>query len=198
MQDAFFLTSDDREILKQLIHEHRLRPRNVREYGEQITVAGNFPDVYVAKLPNSGIPARSGNVPGVATCDIYKIDITTPSTPTMTAATSVTRDVYNVYPVTTYCTTASSSQYVRIQRDKFGRWLCERPPYRVKAKSVAAVSVGGSGTAAVYIGTTVVGSVTAYLNWMAGGSELGSNKEGIVEYFEAEGKWVWTNAECET
>lgn len=192
---AIFLTPEDRDLLADVIHDFRTRPRNTRNSGEQFTVSGS-PEVYVAKLPSSGIPERSGTVPGHATCDIYKIDVTTPSTPTMTAATSVTRDVYNTYPVKTYCGSGVAT-YVQIQRDKFGRWLCEKPPYRYKAKPTANIGVGSSGPTNLYIAGSVAGSVTAYLNWMAGGDQISSGKEAIVEYFEDEQHWCFVEAECE-
>lgn len=192
MAKAIYLTESDAEILREIVQDYRTRPRNSRSRGEQFTVSGS-PEVYTAKLPTAGIPARVGTIPGQATCDIYYTDVTTPNTPTLTVATSVTRLVFNIYPVAVYGT---GTIYTRIQRDKFGRWLVEKPPYALKCTLATTCSLNSTCTVNVYLnGASTSNTLTAWLNWMAN-TLVASGKEAVVQYFEDEAKWVFTNVKC--
>lgn len=194
---AIFLTEDDHAILKEVINDFRTRPRNTRTPGPQFTVSG-APDVYVAKIPSTlGIPPRDGTVVGFADCDIYYTDVTTPNTPTLTVATSVSRTVFNIYPVGIYGA-GTLSIYKQIQRDKFGRWLVEKPDYTLKCKPVADVPAGSTGTVKIMLaGTLSNNTLTAWNNWMNGGEQVSANKEAVIQFCEDEAAWCFVNAECE-
>lgn len=72
-----------------------------------------------------------------------------------------------------------------------------RRKVKIQAATIAA---GGSGTVRVWVNGAVTSptqDLTAYYTWMdAGGSDLTSGMEALVEYFRDEQKWVITNAEC--
>lgn len=94
-------------------------------------VIDGSPEVYVAVPPCNedgiGIPGRVGDAPGVMSCCIFKLDnqgtLEAPDyriVPVLNPDGSpVRRDVYNIYPE--YVPT--NRPYVRIEREKYGRWL---------------------------------------------------------------------------
>jgi hypothetical protein len=191
-EKAIFLTEDDRDILAEVIADFRTRPRNTRNPGQQVTVSG-APGVYIAKLPSGGIPARVNTLVGNAVCEIYSTDITTPSTPSLVAISGYTLTVHNTYPVAHYGT---GSPYVRVWRSKAGAWVAEKPPYSYKCTLATTCSLNSTCTVNIYLnGASTSNTLTAWLNWMAN-TLVASGKEALVQYFEDEGKWVFTNVKC--
>ena len=68
------------------------------------------PDVYIAEVPGSGIPARSGKTPGSATCNIYRINDSDQLEP----ITTLTKKVYNL------STNKIDTEYALVVRAKTG------------------------------------------------------------------------------
>lgn len=191
MANAYYLTDSDLEVLKEVIADHRTRPRSSRRGGEQVTVAGS-PEVYVVKIPENGIPARSGTTVFSALCEVYSF--TDGTTSTLTAVSSLTVRVWNIYPVKVY---GQGTPYRTARRDKFGRWLCEKPPFTHFVVPEEDISPGDSGTCQVVVGGSPADSVEVHLSWMEGSTLISAGREATAEYKEDQGQWVFTNAECE-
>ena len=127
---AFYISEDDAPILEQMIDQYRRRNQasEVNPPGQSEDPFNSddqlTPEVYVAKVPSGGIPARSlvsGEYrPGIATCTICKL------WPGSTTALEIVethfdQPVRNVSSVAV----AESSLYKIVQRDKFGHWVTE-------------------------------------------------------------------------
>lgn len=105
------------------------------------------PDVYIARVPDDGIPGLNLNVtgtasgsslddqPGSAECDIYKIiqqsggldgTGTGGVVPLLQAVTGVSRTVYNLSRCAIEA--ASDGLYIAVTRDKYGSWVALSPP----------------------------------------------------------------------
>lgn len=120
----YVLNEDDRRVLKEVIDREARRPKNsVDDGGPGHPV--HTSEVYIAKVPEGGIPALeieaaygTGDdtyIPGEASCEIYKLDNTVDPPELIPAGFS--RTVYNVTD------SVLSSEFVIIVRDKFGRWV---------------------------------------------------------------------------
>lgn len=72
------------------------------------------------------------------------------------------------------------------------------PP--LKAVAEEAIVVGGFGDVGIKRGgaATSVETVSAYLNWMAGTTNVSSGDELLIRFFPDEWKWVIIGAECPT
>lgn len=199
--ELLFLQPSDKALLDAVIERERSRVETKRTFDQENPFLDS-PDVYMVKVPSGGIPARSGTTMGRAECEIFKIvpaDELDPhgSTPTLTAVTNpdasaVKVFVYNLYPVKWY---APETTYIRASRDKFGFWLCEKPPYRHKVTPDNDIDPDDSGVCTMFL---VGGTITVHLNWMHGGEKISAGKEAIAEYREDEQKWIFVEAECET
>lgn len=130
MPEVYVFGESDIKVLKDfLAHEgkwrHNERPEDPDPYRPDGT-----PDQYVARVPcKEYIPARVGIYPGHRECCIFKT-----YQPTLGAAielrpvlnpdgTHVRRDVFNIYEEPIY----ETQGYIRIRREKFGRWLAPLP-----------------------------------------------------------------------
>lgn len=114
---------------------------------------------YFAKVPLTGIPARSGATPGQATCDVYKI-IPDGAGYTISDA-QFTVDIFNVFPLAVAFDAAFP--YFNVHQDQFGRWLNEAPnpaaANTVLYKLTGNLNIGGGFANAVlrtFNGTTYV------------------------------------------
>jgi len=207
--ELLVLDTDDRKVLNFVIDKARRLLENSRRE-EQFDFPAESPEVYVARLPTNGIPARSGNTPGRRLCDILKCTFSDETDPnnaptygftnvTYPDATKVQQYVYNIYPVKWYGFTFVAQEcYVAIHREKFGLWLCEKPKYRLKVKPVATILAGNAGNCRVWIkGADTTEEVSVKLNWMHGGQQISAGKEAIAEYMEDEESFVFTESECE-
>ena len=131
MADYFVLSEDDRNLLKAFLDQQRNNPLNPRY--ENINVPPQMsPEVYLALNPegNAAIPACSASDdPGSAVCQICFMDpansyIITPLEHPDT--TAVTRTVFNPYRMPVF-----GEPFILITRDKFGRWMAERPGMKI-------------------------------------------------------------------
>ena len=160
MDKAIFLTEDDRETLQRVIEvvERRLIDNETGLANGEVHQA---PEVYIAKLPGGGIPAvcvGRVDVPGSATCDIYRIArFITPDTDGTGSGTSENRTstpgtgiVMGTGSGTGTCMGPThlyyleamaleklvfnvslqplTSKYAIVSRDKGGSWLSSAPP----------------------------------------------------------------------
>lgn len=118
----YFLTGKDHALVKELLDAHR--SGNIRFKSPKATRRERddtqSPDVYIAKLSGSGIPALAAgtpegtpDVPGKADCDIYQIN---DDDELVQAPSSFSREVYNL------SVSVLSKPYVLIHRDKYGDW----------------------------------------------------------------------------
>ena len=135
MNDAYGITEQDQQTLKAYVE--RLAKDPYRETWEEELGANQSPDVYVAVPPcGQGIPARSGNIPGVQNCCIFKLVLQEGTTdgvsgflyqlvPVLIIGTgdNETRTVYNIYDVAVPPLMPPNEKYIRIKKDKLGRWL---------------------------------------------------------------------------
>lgn len=83
------------------------------------------PEVYIARVPDAGIPAlgegntgtASDDAPGSADCDIYKIN----DDDDLERVATLEKTVYNL------STKKIMERWVPVFRDKFGKWLAQGP-----------------------------------------------------------------------
>lgn len=122
-----FLSDKDAELLQELLDEHRKRRENApsqvpTEHSWSQGEDHQAPEVYVAAPPSGGIPARTADTPGSATCDVYKI----------VGGDLVDADfdllVYNISNqiiprFDERCAADDYVNYVAITRTKFGFWI---------------------------------------------------------------------------
>jgi hypothetical protein len=138
MADQFFLTADDREILRRVIAEARTRIKTPRR-GSESTIEREemtTPETYLARTPDAGVPALAENTTGTGTtddvddvltsalCEIYQLVQISPLTPGTRRLVNLgfTHRVFNVAPVA-----LPARQLVLITRDKFGVWYFTAP-----------------------------------------------------------------------
>lgn len=112
----FYLSDEDRQLVQELISLHRrdTGPRLLHRIPED-----DFPssDCYAAyPQETSGIPARSGNEPGSAVCNIYRI-VDSGGAPTLVAIEGFEKTVLNL------SSEALSQAYLLINKDKRGQWI---------------------------------------------------------------------------
>lgn len=129
-QRAYVFTEDDRQKLLELYHRDRNYTANVQN--RPPSVPSEFddyyaPEVYIAKVPDAGIPARVGTVPGAATCDIYQLIPPEVGTGAITQVEALQKTVSNLS--TTKVKPDSGTQlWVPVIRDKWGSWLAGAVP----------------------------------------------------------------------
>lgn len=111
------LSQDDIGVLRTLIDRARRQGVNRPIPMLEAPRPDGAPDVYVAIAPGGGIPARAGTVPGVASCEVYKVNHPDGGAPALAAVGGLSVPVYNFgeAPVLAgvYCT---------VIRDKWGVW----------------------------------------------------------------------------
>jgi hypothetical protein len=199
-----FLSERDKALLKEIIRsEQNTFQSDPRDFKED--PPNKSPDVYFVTVPIGGIPARSGVTLGTADCDVYKIvrDGSSRKFEQVKNADGSNKKikVYNPYKVKWYYSGSTNKRYVRLEREKYsGGWVCERPSYFLKAKTVENIAINTSELVNVWINgalSSPLEQVTAHLNWMHGGQLVSGGLEVMLQYFEDEDKWVIINAECE-
>lgn len=180
------LTTPEKDIVQATVNEVR-RLTQGDPAGTSNDIPGTMsPEVYLARVPDGQfIPAYdvATNKPGFKRCDLYKI-IPNISTPKVTKLNNI-QTIHNVYRLPVLGVAANSQYYFQIHRDKFGRWLCERPcSLLAKNTSGSAIAVSSSGAVAIHAGTQggelpVSGlSVTGYNRT---GLAWGTGKWGAVD-----------------
>ena len=122
MAKVFGFDEDDANVVRRMINDYRRRNRSAQlEPGEALPAFP--PEVHVAKTPSGGIPARSGRVPGTATCNIYKL-IKRDVYPTISLeATHFNKLVNNISDIE-----IAGDIYKLVWRDKYGDWVTETGP----------------------------------------------------------------------
>lgn len=109
-----FLTSKDLEIFQRLVERINRTPPPLHS-GLSLGEDSQAPEVYVARVPASGIPAMAVIRPGRATCDIYQL-LRQDVPQVMLAFSSV--EVHNVS-----FSEISGDSFIIVVRDKYGTWL---------------------------------------------------------------------------
>lgn len=115
MAKAWIPSEDDRRLIQQLLNRERQRGGNPSNRPHALPDVPLAPEVYVARTPAGGIPARAAGVLGYATCQIYQVK-TADDAPSL-YATGVVRRVHNLT-----ATPVAGDAYVLAWRDKFGSW----------------------------------------------------------------------------
>ncbi len=115
---AYYLSESDVQTLKEMAHDYRTRGHKTRNKPEE-PQSPKAPAVYIAKVPDSGIGARSGLVPGSALASIYWIDQDSSNTLTL-----LDTDQQTVWNLSTTAI-ASSAGYVKIVKDKGNAWIAD-------------------------------------------------------------------------
>lgn len=117
--EVYGLDANDRSVLKELIQSYRGRRWNDALKSEP-EISHQASDVFVAKAQTT-IPAlthatgtATGDIAGVANCDIYQINLINNSLQKV----GTSQPVYNL------STTVVNSGWMPIFREKNGRWLC--------------------------------------------------------------------------
>lgn len=127
MAKLLFLTDRERDLMQEFLDKVRglrvntpSRPQQERSYSEGQDFQAS--DVYVAVPPSGGIPARTAETPGSATCDIYKIV----GGSLVDAGFDLL--VYNISnqiipKFDERCSASDYVNYISIKRTKFGFWI---------------------------------------------------------------------------
>lgn len=137
MEQGYWLSEADRDFINELKKWWMATPENDKKRPPPFRQRFQTPEVYVAKVPPSGIPALSqtgttgtgtteplDDVPGYVECQIYALDTTDPAAPTFQHMPDLDRYVYNLSP---NAITADETPWVVVQRDKFGEWFVVSP-----------------------------------------------------------------------
>jgi len=114
-----FLTDEDHRLLKDMINDRKggrvnSPSRSSQLFSEQ-DANHQAPEVYIAKTPVDGIPARSTTTPGSAECNIYRI-----VDDNLEEVSSFTHVVYNLKE-----SDIAGDEYISVKRDKYGTWLAD-------------------------------------------------------------------------
>ena len=115
-----FLSDRDKAILQQLITWWKNVRVNTPKDGKSVHKFQS-PDIYVALPPSGGIPAltltgsspATGDTPGSATCDIYRLD----SSDNLEAITGLDKTVFN------FSSAKVQQWWIIVERSKQGKWV---------------------------------------------------------------------------
>lgn len=127
MPDGFYLSSDDVAVLRELIEWRKRTKEETKRL--PIEPLPQYPEVHLALTPAGGVPALSegpdagtafgaGDVPGVASCTIYKLTKPTSSAASAVLVAGKTKTVYNMLDLA-----IAGSTWILIARDKYGSWF---------------------------------------------------------------------------
>lgn len=156
------------------------------------------PDVYLAKVPDNGIPERNKDTGDITPvdCDIWKVAIKDGEEEIAELKDAdFKKKVYNPFPVKWF---GQGNPLIEIRRNKFGLWICEKPPMILKAVPLEEAAVGADCQVNPNINNQTLPEVLiARLNWMSSDQPISAGKETIIKFFEDENRWVFINAECE-
>ena len=146
---ARFLSEKDRRLIQELLNDKRQRRVNTpsrpgREQGWTEGEDHQAPEIYIALPPATGIPALTPgeagepDIPGVATCEVYKlVNVVTVTGTGTNTTTPVLREVglqkvvYNIssneIPSTEEAGTGTGEahNWVIVKRTKFGVWVVD-------------------------------------------------------------------------
>lgn len=122
------ITTDDIDVLNRIIKRERERVQNTpsRPMQDRPDEHEDYlaPEVYLAQAPSSGIAAMdltgANPVPGVATCDIWRIWLDSSNNPTLQKVAHLTEYVFNPH-----CERVPANWWVVIERTKYGHWIVQ-------------------------------------------------------------------------
>lgn len=148
MPSAFLPSESDRRVLQALIDAFRRGALNTQQRPFVEDQQGRSPDVYAVLTPAAGIPARSGDVPGSASCAVYRLLRSPGGVDTLTDVGLSAQTVYNLS-----ASAVPGSEYARASRDKFGTWWADPPGTDADCAAISfdetdlrCESAGGTGT----------------------------------------------------
>ncbi len=161
MADYIYLNEDSKRVLEDLIQWWKGRNQNttLRPRIEEPTVV--TPDVYVA-LATSGIPARSGLIPGCADCLIYR-----KLSNVLVAVTGLSRRICN-----SGTTSIGAGAYPLVGKDKFGTWW---------VVGTACGTIGEPGTETGTIPPNLPSNITLTYDLSSCGGTCASSPSGELE-----------------
>jgi len=116
MAKHYLLTENDRQFLNKLhamFRGNKLTPVSRASWSREED--HQAPETYVAKTRSEGLPARSGDSPGTAICEIYQI--LGIDSPTLRAC-AFSKRIYNLSE-----TEVASNTFFSVTRTKYGPWL---------------------------------------------------------------------------
>lgn len=155
------LTEADKRRLRELDAAVKNLPRNPTNLPSVIEPDPTAPEVYVAIIPDGGMPARLGTIPGSAECTIYRFDQSVD--PAQLQALDFTKRVYNVFT-----SEIAAGEYVIVGREKFGVWV-------VQITSSADVTTAGHTTEEC--GCPISQTARFYVS----GGSISQSQSGLVE-----------------
>lgn len=144
-QDEALLTQIVRKVMKQTVNSPYRQSDGDRD---------GSPEVYVAKIPEDGIPGREDEVLGEAECEIFRIIKDGSDHKLIEIESVVTRKkmVYNIHPIAVPFN--EDFPYFAVFRTKHGQWICEAPQVASSGHYIAKLQAGGL---SARVGTTVGG-----------------------------------------
>ncbi len=180
MAKGYLLSQADRDALAAFRAKERREPVNapLQEHPAVESKAHIKPEVYVTVPPETlGIPARVGDVPGERLdCCLFMLSSKTDGSYELRPV--VDRDgkniritVYNIYDEEVTPAQYPNEYYIHVERDKFGRWLCESP---LKNKSRTTTSTSTTTT------TAHLRSITASCNGFGRWTWSSSSKQWVL------------------
>jgi hypothetical protein len=130
----YLLTEAEIALLQKVIDRELGRPINAPQRPVPVFDSPPAPDTYIAWPPSGGIPALTltgdagpdggADLPGSATCDIYKID--TSDTPELVAISGLDKTVYNLSEMKV------PQRWILVTRTKGGQWIVTWAPHQAR------------------------------------------------------------------
>lgn len=204
----FYLSDRDRAKIAESVKRTTTQPLPVpmRHTVPPDPVGARPPELYIAKLPDSGIAKRIDDTAGHGTCDIYSLlclgafdtlefDL---NQALVGESDGLQVEVYNFYLRPWF----GFSKYIVVYRDKFGRWLCSPPPTEYQATLDANLVQGSTATASIFYRDTDLDQ------WVDSGQDLTAHEfvlntdEMFVQYqkgtvtWDEGGVWVYSSPVC--
>lgn len=167
-QDELLLTQVVRKVQKSTVNS---------PYRQHEGIQDGSPEVYVAKIPDTGVPARVGDVLGKADCEIYRIVKDGSDHKLLEIESVVTRKktIFNIHPIAVPF--SASFPYFAAFRTKHGQWICEAPSVSSSGHYIAKLQAGGI---SARVGTTP-GSGTVDIYKIDGGVLTDAGLDQVVQ-----------------
>jgi hypothetical protein len=208
--EMYYLTAEDQGYLRALIDWARKNFERGTDRDPEPQIIQS-PEVLIVKIPTTGIAAFDFTTmkPGKEQCEVWKITPTDELNPfTADSTLSIVQIegldptqewIFNIYPVKWYGVSTKDT-FARATRDRFGRWLIEKPEYTLKAKTKVDITPNNKGKATVYINgvaLTADDDIEVWLDWMHSNKKVSATKQIVVKYFPDQRKFVIQLADCE-
>lgn len=117
----YILSSEEADLLRSALRRKRDRARESVPIKTDVISRVQSSSFYVAKTPPGGIAARFGNVPSVATCQIYEARLNQATGQVELLSVGFSQPVYNI---STFA--AAENDYTIVNREKYGKWVIDR------------------------------------------------------------------------